>query len=321
MRGFIQKGLGIFIVLTVLVSFFPAQSVQAETVIGVDTTWSGTVALDRDVVVQSGATLTVDPGTTVTVACSDAGHYVGGEDPDRVEIIILSGGAMNADGATFTQASSGPQPCWFGITYKAGSSGMMDGNTVQFAARGIKIQADVDLTNNEIQYIQGESADAASGDGHQGYGIVISADGLSPLIQGNEIYDVSGGDGYPGAAGADGSSPGASGSMGGYGGDGGSAMGIYVDRGSPIIEDNEIHTIQSGECAVGGNGGNGVAGANGADGSAAGEAGSAGGNGGDGGAGGTSNGSYGIAMSSEADQTIIRGNHIYNVWGVRRLWR
>ena len=55
-------------------------------VISTNTTWSGTVSLDRDVRVDPGVTLTVNPGTVITAATTDAANL--GSTSTRVEIIV-----------------------------------------------------------------------------------------------------------------------------------------------------------------------------------------------------------------------------------------
>ena len=69
--------------------------------------------------------------------------------------------------------------------------------------------------------------------GHDGQGIYVNASGYSPLIRNNEIRNIYGGDGVSGAEDKPSSN-------------GGSAFGIFVYKGSPIIESNTIYMIYGG---------------------------------------------------------------------------
>ena len=71
-------------------------------VISSNTTWSGTVTLDRDVSVAPGVTLTVSPGAIITAATTDAANL--GSNASKVEIIVQ--GTMIVNGATITSAGS-----------------------------------------------------------------------------------------------------------------------------------------------------------------------------------------------------------------------
>ena len=53
--------------LALLVAVLLSDSALAQ-VISTNTTWSGTVSLDRDVRVEPGVTLTVSPGAVITAA-------------------------------------------------------------------------------------------------------------------------------------------------------------------------------------------------------------------------------------------------------------
>ena len=96
---------GLILLLTLLCFFIPQESVQAALIIATDMTWSGAVSVDRDEAVKNGVILTVEPGTIITLACTDSEHYASGYDPERVEIIIEDG-TMNDTEATFKGASA-----------------------------------------------------------------------------------------------------------------------------------------------------------------------------------------------------------------------
>ena len=86
--------------------------------LGSNETWSGTVTVTGDIIVPSGVTLTIDPGTTVRFsALSDDTRS--GEDLSLCELIVY--GVLNAPGTeiapiTFTSTSAFPsQTDWYGI--------------------------------------------------------------------------------------------------------------------------------------------------------------------------------------------------------------
>ena len=82
-----------------------------------DTTWSGEVIVDGDVVVQPGATLTVAPGTTVRIPGGDrrrTGFY-----PERSELLVFGGLVLQGsteDPLSFVSGAASPRSGdWAGV--------------------------------------------------------------------------------------------------------------------------------------------------------------------------------------------------------------
>lgn len=196
-------------------------------------------------VVQSGATLTIESGVTVTVDTSlpDPVPYPGSLS-NKIEIIVENGGALVVNGATLTEGSA-TAGAWYGVVFLTGSSGSVTGATIQDASPNI--------TGTRIEYLSGNDGANSSWDGGDAIGIKITGTTTSQ-IQGNTIRSINGGSG---AAGDDASSPGTSGSNGGRGGQ---AIGITVAGASaePTPSGNTIEYWGGGSGGEGGDGGNGA---------------------------------------------------------------
>lgn len=84
-----------------------------------NTTWSGTITLGRDVVVNPGKTLTIISGTTIRVRTSDSS--CSGIDPNKIELtikgtLVAIGGTGANDTIRFkSDAASPAQGDWYGI--------------------------------------------------------------------------------------------------------------------------------------------------------------------------------------------------------------
>ncbi|OQY17839.1 MAG: hypothetical protein B6I35_13970, partial [Anaerolineaceae bacterium 4572_32.2] len=123
-----------WVVLTLVLALLPGISAPAVkaallryTTIGSDTTWSTDRVLTTDVVVQNGATLTIED-ITVTANASDAAPYSGGLSP-KIEIIVENGGALEVkSGAALTANVAGD---WYGVVFLPGSSGSITGATIE----------------------------------------------------------------------------------------------------------------------------------------------------------------------------------------------
>ena len=246
----ISKFLGVLIILGMLFPAQPAISVQAAEIIDEDETWIGYHFPDQDVVIQSGATLTIASSTIVYFECSDSSY--GGVDENRIEIIVESGGTLNIDGSMLAGTGYPNDNCWYGIKFEPGSSGYIRDSYIRDAIKAIDIRSEVEISGNTIgnMYgVDGSSEDPDNPtDAESAYGIVIDAvSGNPPQIMDNEIRNIYGGQGVDG----DIDSPSSA---------GGSAYGIVVYGGAPIINGNEIHLINGGD---GGDGGDGPAGENG----------------------------------------------------------
>ena len=94
-----------------------------------DTTWSGNITLDSDVVVASGSTLTIEPGTVID---GGSGH--------AIEVL----GSLTVEGAHFlssaspTAQSSHGQGLWQGIIVNAGGHATLTNVTIENANVGVK---------------------------------------------------------------------------------------------------------------------------------------------------------------------------------------
>jgi len=304
MRSLLNRSMDILIILVFILGFFPPQPVHSATIyISEDTTWSDPYHLpNSDVVIQSGATLTIVSGVSVGPTCSDSGHYSGGNDSSRVEIIVESGGRLEADGVNFGSTIA-VDTCWYGIQFKPGSSGFIHNSKIEYSLLGVYLQGNANLVGNTIQNIHGQTAIPDIKNGETVYGIRIAAESYSPLIKNNVLKSIWGGNG------ADGTAPGAAGSN---AAPAGQAFGIFIEQGSPTIENNQITNIRGGH---GGNGGNGANGKNGGDAVSAGLNGKAGEPGGNGGNGADGQPARGIFVSAEGQTVIIKGNEIFGIVG------
>jgi hypothetical protein len=293
------KCLSVAIIFVLLFSSQPVQPVRAEISINGLVTWDSYVNLDMDLVVKSGAVLTITSDAVFRMQCSDSGDYTGfSYDSDRIEIIVESGGTLEADGAIFAATDYSTENCWYGIEFRAGSSGYIYNSTIQNAVTGITVESAVEIDGNTIDYMEGHSgASEVDRDGQGVIGIDVDASGLSPVISNNLIQRIYGGDGWDGTTGFD-------------GGTGGDAYGIYVSAGSPVITGNTLKMIEGGD---GGDGGDADNGANGGNAVSAGDNGKIGDNGGDGNNGGNGGNGVGIYVSSLADGTIIAENSISRI--------
>ncbi len=147
-----------------------------------DETWSGSVTVTGDIIVPDEKTLTIMPGTVVTIAALRDDTY-SGRDNSRVEFVIR--GALSANGRpgqeiifTSDKATPGKRD-WYGIRfsdpYDAGC--IVDHCDIQWACYGIKLEDSAPLvTNNHIANIQYE-------------GITGDITERDMIIQGNEIYN------------------------------------------------------------------------------------------------------------------------------------
>ncbi|HEY6000332.1 MAG TPA: right-handed parallel beta-helix repeat-containing protein, partial [bacterium] len=171
-------------------------------------TWSGTVALEGDVTVPAGATLTILPGTTV-IAPSLVDATFGGSDAARTEIVGLGNiFAEGAEGAPieFT-TSTGRQGDWYGL--RVFGSTRLRYATVEDGRTGVTFAADAGTDELVVQQttVRNNAVDgiAASGSGtadtvfsisgstvsgNGGNGIAVTTQGtgpLRPVISGNLI--------------------------------------------------------------------------------------------------------------------------------------
>ena len=104
-----------------------------------DTTWSGEVMVDGDVVVQPGATLTVTSGTTVRFSSSDARRS--GFSPDRSELLVFGGLVLQGsedNPLRFASAAASPRAGdWSGISLLNAQNPDLQGVLVEHSAHGV----------------------------------------------------------------------------------------------------------------------------------------------------------------------------------------
>lgn len=268
-----------------------------------DTTWNTPQTLTQDVVIQSGAILTVT--TDVNIGCSDGGNA--GNDSARIEIIVQSGGELRADSAVFH--GDGSASCWYGIQYLGGSDGYIRDSEIMDGVTGITLMNSVSITGSVISNIKGPDATVWGLDGSDGVGIDISTFSgvISPTIEDNLIIHISGGNGARGITGTSVIMPGNPGSAGGPGGSGGSAYGIKVSSDVAVtIQNTTIMTIAGGNGGRGGDGGDGANGANGGTPENPIPDGTSGGNGGTGGKGGDGGEAIGISVVVQGSDSAVR---------------
>ncbi len=161
-----------------------------------------------------------------------------GFDPDRIEIIVESGGTLNIDEATLAGTGYPSNNCWYGIKFEPGSTGHILDSNIRDGIRGVDIQSEVEVSRNIIQHmhgVDGEALEAGPTPSGTAWGIYVKTPNATdtPLIMDNEIRNVFGGDGADGMVDGESSS-------------GGAAYGIYVITGAPLISGNTIHIVWGG---------------------------------------------------------------------------
>ena len=104
-----------------------------------DTTWSGEVGVDGDVVVQPGATLTVAPGTTVRFSRGDPRRT--GYAPERSELLVFGELMLQGSGENpvrFVSAAASPRAGdWSGIFLLNAQNPELQGVLVEHATHGV----------------------------------------------------------------------------------------------------------------------------------------------------------------------------------------
>ena len=275
----------LWVLLVMAVCPVKAAPLRAE-YIGADTTWDANRTLTTDVVVQSGATLTIS-GCTITANPFDTFPYAGGLS-GKIEIIVESGGVLVVESNAGLTAASPSD--WYGVVFLPGSAGSVTDSRIENGTVGVTIQgASPTISGSMILNMRGWDGPNWGSEGEMAAGIVVTGTSSSPIV-GNIISGIQGGHGNVGAPGADGSG-GWSGDDGGMGGVGGAAYGIRVLGGAtPTIERNSLGDIHGGDGGDGGQGGDGG-------GCAFDLSGADGGSGGDGGGGGSAIGIQAAAAS------------------------
>jgi hypothetical protein len=116
-----------------------------------DTTWSSvpgmpdTLYVAGDLIIESGATLTLNRGAVIRVAPYPIQHSEGdGNDPNRVEIIVhgtLCVGSAGSGEIVFESFTDTPtDDDWGGISYKPGSSGTLYGVYINNADTAVLVE-------------------------------------------------------------------------------------------------------------------------------------------------------------------------------------
>jgi uncharacterized repeat protein (TIGR01451 family) len=120
----------------------------------VDGTWGpGTITATTDVDIQSGVIITIAPGTTIQISTTD--NLNAGLDATRIEFLVQSGAELRVNGpVTFTSQSDMPFPgAWYGIQFLDGSSGWVDGATIQYGVHALTLDTTnpVTVTNSRLR--------------------------------------------------------------------------------------------------------------------------------------------------------------------------
>ena len=115
-------------------------------VISEDTTWTGSVTLDADVVVASGSVLTIEPGTVID---GGNGH--------TIEVLgsLIAEGAHFLSSASPTAQSSHGQGLWQGIVVTPGGSASLNSVIIENANVGVKSEGSLladDLTVTDAYF-------------------------------------------------------------------------------------------------------------------------------------------------------------------------
>ena len=115
-------------------------------VISEDTTWSGSITLDADVVVESGSVLTIEPGTLID---GGDGHTI------EVSGSLIAEGAHFLSSITPTAQSSHGQGLWQGIVVTPGGYASLNNVIIENANVGVKSEGSLladDLTVNDAYF-------------------------------------------------------------------------------------------------------------------------------------------------------------------------
>ena len=103
-----------------------------------DTTWTGNIILDDDVIVSQGTTLTIEPGTTIDGSSGFAIEIYG-------TLVVES--ANFSSSATPTAQSSHGQGLWQGIVVKSGGSATLSNVIIENTNVGVKSEGNLQIDN------------------------------------------------------------------------------------------------------------------------------------------------------------------------------
>ncbi|MDZ7292387.1 MAG: C25 family cysteine peptidase [candidate division KSB1 bacterium] len=133
--------------------------------------WFGNLYVRGDITINSGVTLTVQPGAVITFA-PNSDDRAGGASSTQCEII--ANGTLKADYATFTSSTKGS---WYGIRYlySSSSAGWLRNCTI----RNANLAVFIDRRSPQIKWCSIDDAD--------NYGIYIKGSSAWPEVSDNYI--------------------------------------------------------------------------------------------------------------------------------------
>ena len=184
--------------LLVWLAATPASAITVQGTLYNNTRWTKTmspVILAGDVTVNTGVTLTIDPGVVVQAASSDG--QAGGADRARVELIVM--GTLRAIGSStdkisFTGASKS-KSSWYGIRVMTGGSTVINYATIEYGSTCIDNNNVVDLSDLEIKQCgtygiysrRGTTSISKAKLNNNRYGLYVTG-GSKVTVQDSDIY-------------------------------------------------------------------------------------------------------------------------------------
>ncbi len=173
---------------------------QSHTING-DERWSGEIRLTGDVVVERGARLTIEAGTTILVSPHTDSH-ASGRDLTRIELIIegvLICRGTSEEKIVFTSEADEPRMGdWFGIQINnPRQKSIIDYSIIEYGYDGLSIKhSDPQIRNSTIRYnynsgltIETQAAPLLVGNiiSENGYAGIICRLGAAPVLKENMV--------------------------------------------------------------------------------------------------------------------------------------
>lgn len=218
-----KKAMAFMGVLAGLIFFLTPQCSAIFGVITSDTTWSDTVNVTGDIVVDAGASLTISPGTYVTFSADTSDWDTTDGYADRCDIIVygtLKALGTSSDSVTLTSTID-TAGTWGGIRFKNSSNDTMMYTKLQFGTIAVYANSsDVDVSHCQISQFRGKS-----GPEEMGAGLVFKSSTCA--VRFSTISNCSG-----------------SGGANAY--DGGAGVGIYCQGGSANLDSNVVSDCHGG---------------------------------------------------------------------------